>query len=133
MYSTLSWTRTLVFFFDRRALSLFFVRGVFFAMSLERLLVAARVRGLGLVRNGPAATAAAHVAALAALVLDDLGRGPAQARTDFVGDDLDDRPLLAVLGLVRPLLEAAVEDHASPLLQRVRHVLAQGGPGGDVE
>src|SRR5690242_17515253 len=106
MYSTLSWTRTLVFFLDRRALSLFLVRGAFLAMELEGLLVAARVRGLRFVRRGPAA-AAPGVAALAAVVLGDLGGGPAQARAELVGHHLHDGALLAFLRLPGPLLEAA--------------------------
>src|SRR6476619_5011743 len=109
MYSTLSWTRTLVFFLDRRALSLFLVRGAFLAIGLEGLLVAARVRGLRFVRRGPAA-AATRVAAFTAVVLGDLGGRPAQARAELVGHDLDDRALLAFLRLPRALLEATVHD-----------------------
>src|SRR3954452_2290913 len=118
MYSTLSWTRTLVFFFERRALSLFLVRGAFFAMGLEGLLVAAAGVGRGgLVRNGAAAAATEVTQALTALVLGDLGRRPAQARPDLVGDDFDHRALLALLGLPRPLLESPGHEDAGALLQ----------------
>src|SRR3954447_2321073 len=134
MYSTLSWTRTLVFFLDRRALSLFLVRGAFLAIGLERLLVAARVGGLRIVGRGPAAGAGRVAAAtFAAVVLGDLGGRPAQARAELVGHHLDHRALLAFLRLPRALLEATVHEDPGPLLQRVRRVLAEGPPGGDVE
>src|SRR5690606_837822 len=89
----------------------------------------------GLVGHGAAAAAAAPapVAAVAAFVLRDLGRGPAQARPDLVGDDLDDRASLAVGRLPRALLEAAAHDDAGALLERLADVLRQVAPAGDVE
>src|SRR5690606_4998119 len=66
-------------------------------------------------------------------VLGDLGRGPAEIGTARVGDDLDGGAGLPLLGLPRPLLEAAGHDDTGALAQRVDDVLAQGLPGGDVE
>ena len=73
----------------------------------ERLFVA--VDGVGGAAGAPVAAAAGAAAAVGAGArrLLDLGLGPAQARAELVGDDLDDGALLAVLGLPRALLEAA--------------------------
>src|SRR5262249_926559 len=82
----------------------------------------------------PAATATAtEVAAAAALVAGDLGARPGQARADLVGDDLDHAALLAVLGLPAALLEAAGDDDARALAQRLGDVLGHLAPADDVE
>src|SRR5262245_25963534 len=49
--------------------------------------------------------------------------GPTQARSDLVGDDLDDRALLTLLGLPAALLEPAGDDDARPLPDRLGDVL----------
>src|SRR4029077_9227316 len=67
----------------------------------------------------PAARAArAATAGTAALDAVHLGGREAQARSDLVGDDLDDAALLALLGLPAALLEAAGDHDARALLQR---------------
>src|SRR5947199_10196669 len=93
---------------------------------------------LGLVGDGaagaaPSSPAAAEVARAAALVLLYLGRGPAQAGADLVGDDLDLGATFALLVLPGALLEAAGDDHPSPLLQRFARVLGHVPPTDDVE
>ena len=55
----------------------------------------------------------------------DLRRGPTQARSDLVGDDLDDGTLLALLGLVRTLLDAAGDNDPSALGERRRGVFTE--------
>ena len=52
---------------------------------------------------------------------------------DIVGDDLDDRALLALLGLPAALLEPAGHDDARALLQRRGDVLGELPPAHDVE
>src|SRR6478752_5291022 len=115
------------------------------ACHLEGLLAVVRVVVLGGLGRGscaatpatPAGAAGAaattEVAASAALVAGDLGSGPAQARTDLVGHDLHHAALLAVLGLPAALLEAAGDDHARALAQRLRDVLGHLAPAHDVE
>src|SRR5436309_14392668 len=126
MYSTLSWTRTLVFFLDRRALSLFLVRGAFLAIGLEGLLVAARVGGLRFVGRGPAA-GGTRVAAttFAAVVLGDLGGRPAQARAELVGHHPAARRLPAFLRPPRPCSRGPFHRDRGPLWRLVRRVLAE--------
>src|SRR5206468_8942572 len=78
-----------------------------------------------LVGDGAAAAAPSSsttVARAAPIVLLDLRCGPPQAGTDLVGDDLDDRTLLAVVGLPRALLEAAGDEDACALLDGLTHV-----------
>src|SRR5439155_4286790 len=90
-------------------------------------------RRLVLDRAGRAAAIAAAGGTAAPVALGHGGGGPAQARTDLVGDDLDDRALLAVVGLPRPLLEPAGHDDAAALRQRLAGVLAHRAPCDDVE
>src|SRR5215217_700068 len=61
-------------------------------------------------------------AARAALPLD-LRRRPTQARTDLVCLDLDDRPLVAILRLPGPHLQAAGDDDARPAREGLSNVL----------
>src|SRR5205807_3354693 len=85
---------------------------------------------------GGAATAAPSPTAVTRatpVVLLDLRRRPAEAGTDLVGDDLDDGPLFAVVGLPRALLEAAGDEEACALLDGLTHVLAHVAPAHDVE
>src|SRR5205085_8465766 len=103
-------------------------------------LVATRTRtrtGAGvrrLVGGGAAAAApSASVARPPPVVLLHLGGGPAQAGTHLVGDDLDDRSLLALVGLPRALLEATGDEEAGALLDGLTHVLAHVAPAHDVE
>src|SRR3954468_14232851 len=70
-----------------------------------------------------AAATTAPAAAATALALDDLGRGVAQRGPHLVDVDLVDGALLAFLGLVGPLLQATLDDHASATLQRLGDVL----------
>src|SRR5205823_1514557 len=79
------------------------------------------------------AAAAAEVAGTTAVVLRDLGGGPPKAGPDLVGDDFDLRPLLAVVGLPRPLLQAAGDDDPRALRQRLAGVLGHLSPAHDVE
>src|SRR6476469_2801279 len=65
-----------------------------------------------------------------ALGLVDLGRGVAQRGADLVDLHLDDRALLALLGLVRARLQAARDDHASAALQGLGDVLGCVAPHG---
>ena len=67
------------------------------------------------------------------VVAVDLSSGPAEAGADLIGDDLDHAALLAVLGLIGPLLEAPGDDRPRALRQRGRRVLAQLAPCGHVE
>ena len=79
------------------------------------------------------AAAAAPATAAAPVVLLHVGRGPAQARTDLVGDDLDDAALLAVVGLPRALLEASRDDNPRAFADRLGDVLGHLAPAHDVE
>src|SRR4051794_2256262 len=104
----------------------------------ERLLIA--IGGRFVAR--PATTAARRSATAAAtepaavtgpaLVLHDLGGRPPQARADLIGDDLDDRALLAVGGLPRTLLEPSGHDHARALREGLAGILRHLPPGHDV-
>ena len=130
-YSTPSVMSRLVFFFALRALSLFFERDL---AGIRRAPRRGRRAPARWSATGTAAPSAAPaVAAVPAVAAADLGGGPAQAGTDLVGDDLDDRAALAVVGLPRALLEAAGHDDPRPLLQRLGHVLGEVTPAGDVE
>src|SRR5262249_42771690 len=60
--------------------------------------------------------------------LGDLGRGVPHGRADIVHLDLVDGPLLAFPGLVRPLAQPAVDDHAHAALQALGHVLGRLAP-----
>ena len=118
----------------RRALSLFLVRT---GLAIRRAPQRGRSRrarwfGPGRLPPPPPPPRAA-VAGLAALVAGDLGGGPAEAGADLVGDDLDLRALVALVGLPRALLEAAGDDDAGALRDGLAHVLAELGPAGDVE
>src|ERR1700688_3036763 len=73
------------------------------------------------------------VAGPLALVLRHLGGRPPQAGTDLVRDDLHLRALVAVLGLPRPLLEAAGHDDARAAGETLRRVLGHLTPAHDVE
>src|SRR5579864_4119709 len=75
--------------------------------ALVAALVAAP--GVGLLAVGR--RSAAGLAAAAPVGLFGAGDRPPHARPDLVGDHLDLRALLAVLGLPRALLEAARDDH----------------------
>ena len=82
----------------------------------ERLFVAVDRVGLTATAATTSATTAGEASVAAgALVAFDLGLGPTQRRTAFVGDDLDDGALLAVLGVPGPLLETTGDDGARPL------------------
>ena len=63
-----------------------------------------------------------------ALGLVDLGGRAAQARADLVDLDLVHRALLTLLGLVGPLLEPALHDHAHAALEGLRDVLGRLAP-----
>ena len=63
----------------------------------------------------------------------DLCRGPAQARGQVVGRDLDLGALVALLGITRALVEPPGHDHPGALGQRGGGVLSQTTPGDDVE
>src|SRR5947207_8534388 len=84
-------------------------------------------------RGRPAGRAAAPVARPAALDLVDLRGGEAKTRRDIVGDDLDDRALLARLGLPAALLEPSTHDDPGALRHRPAHVLGELPPRDDVE
>src|SRR5438270_522119 len=96
------------------------------------LTVAAAGAGTGVsgLVGGGAATAApsASVARPSPVVLLHLGGGPAEAGAHLVGDDLDDRALLALVGLPRALLEATGDEDACALLDGLTHVLAHVAP-----
>src|SRR6266540_1561090 len=97
--------------------------------------------GLGaLAPTPPAASAASagvatapEVAAATTVVLRDLGGREPEARPDLVGDDLDDVAPVAVAVLVAALLEAAGDDDARALRERLAHVLGHLAPAHDVE
>src|SRR5579883_953298 len=80
-----------------------------------------------------AATTAAATLRATAVGLLGVGGRPAQARADLVGDDLDLRALLAVLGLPAALLEPAVDDDPGALGQALGDVVGQAAPARDVE
>src|SRR5689334_3292901 len=63
----------------------------------------------------PSSTPTTSAVAAASVVLVHRRGGPTEAGCDLVGDDLDDRALLALLGLPAALLEAAGDDDARPL------------------
>src|SRR6185503_49132 len=91
-----------------------------FAGGVVVLLPAAAARG-GPGRGGLAAGstgALARAAAFTAVVAVDLGGGPAEARADLVGHDLDHAALLAVLRLVGALLQTAGDDGSRALGER---------------
>src|SRR5690242_1589332 len=73
---------------------------------------------------------AAEAAALATATagLGDLGRGVLQARAHFLDVELVDRALHALAVLVRPLLEAALDDHAGPPRKGLGDVLRRLTP-----
>ena len=133
--------RALVFFLYLRGAASFDALARFFLLAIgrprlrsERLFVAVdRVGGAAATggRRGAGATAATVGGGARGLL--DLRLGPAQARAELVGDDLDDGALLAVLGLPRALLEAAEHDDAGALGDAGRGVLAERAPGDDVE
>src|SRR4051812_649083 len=75
-----------------------------------------------------AATAAEAAASAAARGLGDLRRGVAQRRADLVDLELDDRALLALLGVVRAAAEAAADDHPGATGQRLGDVLRRLPP-----
>src|SRR5437879_4728541 len=105
-------------------------------MSEGLLVAVATARTGGFVLRGSAAStevASGACCAFFSLVLGDLARRPAKAWRDLVGDDLDDRALLAFLGLPRTLLEAARDDHPGALADRRADVLAELTPARDVE
>ena len=62
----------------------------------------------------------------------NLGGGKAQARTDFVGHDLDLGSVLALVGLPTAVLQATRHDHPHALGQAQSHVLGQVTPADDV-
>src|SRR5262249_36193352 len=124
-----------------RALLVATLRHELLSVALERLfavvVVAVRVRsarGTAADRRGTgAATPAPSVARAAALdAVDFRGREP-EARGDVVGDDLHDRPLLALVVLPAALLEPAAHDDARALAQRRADVLRQLPPRDHVE
>src|SRR6266699_3879971 len=144
----LSLSRGFTFFFGLRRAAAF---GIFRTpnLPLERGLVieggarsaAATRRG----RAGPrvvgvAATAATAATALATVTtggaataraarhLLHLRRGIAQRRADLVDFQLDDRALLALAGLIRPLAQPAADDHPGATLQRLGDVLRRLAP-----
>jgi hypothetical protein len=71
--------------------------------------------------------------ALAAWSALDLSGCPTEARSEFVGDDVDGGALVSLAGGVLTLLESAGDDDASALRQRRCSVLAKLAPRGDVE
>src|SRR5262245_48853017 len=78
--------------------------------AVRVVVVVARCVAAGRGRGGPGLTPASSSAAAvgaAALDLVDLRGREAQARGDVVRDDLDDRALLALVGLPAALLEPA--------------------------
>src|SRR5689334_7486344 len=84
------------------------------------------------------ATATTEVAAAATVAtgphgLGDLGGRAAQAGTDLVDVDLEDRALLALTVVVRTRLEPALHDHAHSALQRLGHVLRGLAPDGTAQ
>src|SRR6266511_4302601 len=97
--------------------------------------------GLGaLAPTPPAASAASagvatapEVAAATTVVLRDLGGREPEARPDLGGDDLDDVAPVAIAVLVAALLEAAGDDDARALRERLAHVLGHLAPAHDVE
>src|SRR3954453_3449947 len=79
-----------------------------------------------------AAATAAEVAAATATArgLGDLRRGVAQGRADLVDLELDDRALLALLGVVRAAAQAAADDHTGAAGERLGDVLRRVAPHG---
>src|SRR4029077_5735219 len=75
----------------------------------------------------------AAVARATALDLVDFGGREPEAPRDVGGDDLDDRPLLALVGLPAALFEPAAHDDARALRQRRADVLGELPPGDDIE
>ena len=116
--------RTLIFFLDRRALSLFLPRlAAALAIRTAPHRVVAGGRLVGDVASAPPPPPPPPPPSKSPprrSFLVDLGGRPAQAGADLVGDDLDLRALLAVLGLPRALLEAAGHDDAGALLRPTR-------------
>src|SRR5581483_6992340 len=100
---------------------------------LAALVATARVGLLAVGRRAPAALPALAALAAAPVGLLRAGDGPAHARPDLVGDDLDLRALLAVLGLPGPLLEPPGHDHPVAFAERVGDVGAEVAPAHDVE
>src|SRR3954452_17621704 len=74
-------------------------------------------------RGGLAALLSAVRRATLPLRPRHLGGGVLQGRADLVDLDLEHRALLALARLVLPRAEAALDDPAQPLLQRLRDVL----------
>src|SRR5262249_34456678 len=98
------------------------------------LAEAAGVRGPRVLLRAPAAGPAGAAGAASAeatagpVGLGDLGRSVPHGRADVVHLDLVDGPLLAFPGLVRPLAQPAVDDHAHAALQALGHVLGRLAP-----
>src|SRR3954471_14133530 len=150
MKSTLSVTRTLVFFLNFLLVS-FGALARFFLLVMsvsfwnrscglerngsERLFVAVHgVTGSGTGRRcGGAVAARWRAVGAGALGALDFGACPPQAWPELVRDDLDHVALLAGLRFVVTLLEATGDDDARTLAQRRSSVLAERVPGGDVE
>src|SRR5439155_17348088 len=93
---------------------------------------AATAVAAALAAGGPAAggALAAAVAAVSARAGDpvDLGRGVPQRGADIVNLHLVHGPLLALLGLVRPLPQPPRDNHAHAAGQRLGHVLRRLPP-----
>src|SRR5579862_2817624 len=98
------------------------------ALAALAALVAAP--GVGLLAVGGRAAGLAPAPPVGLLRAGDR---PPHARADLVGHHLDLRALLPVLGLPRPLLEPARDDHPVALAERVGDVGAEVAPADDVE
>src|SRR6056300_342646 len=100
----------------------------------ERFLVAVDGVGAAAATGGPsgrpAGPAAEITGTLGAL---HLGGRPTEARTDLVGDDLDDGALLSIVGLPAALLEATRDDAAASLGEGGGDVLTEVTPADDIE
>src|SRR6266536_63497 len=95
------------------------------------MVVSSADSGWWVVTSGPArrpALAAAAETAGRPLRLGDLGGGVAQRRADLVDLDLVDGALLAFLGLIRSLPQAALDDDPHAALQALRDVLGSLPP-----